>query len=237
MRTPEQMSPPSSRRRNWRAVRSAVASALLSVLSLAHLSAPSAVAQVTVAPTSLEWASGSTSEEAIYINVTGPWTAEIRPDDGLFALDSTEGEDSDFIHVRPLAAYTGSTDYWTTLTVRDANGGFAPVLLTLLAPEAPPSPEPVDSTERLDIPGNWVLKRTYTSADRSTFREELTFHDGLGWPEQVVRVGAGARTGRNIVTPVTYDLMRRPDAKTWLPYVPAAGSGRAEEPLSGVESA
>ena len=237
MRTPEQMSPPSSGRHSWRAVRSAVVSALLSVLSLAHLSAPSAVAQVTVAPTSLEWASGSTSEEAIYINVTGPWTAEIRPDDGLFALDTTEGEDSDFIHVRPLVPYTGSTDYWTTLTVRDADGGFAPVSLKLLAPVTPPAPEPVDSTERLDVPGNWVLKRTYTSADRSTYREELTFHDGLGWPEQVVRVGAGVMTGRNIVTPVTYDLMRRPDAKTWLPYVSSSSSGRAEEPLSGVESA
>ena len=237
MRTPEQMSSPSSRRRHWRAVRSAVASALLSVLSLAHLSAPSAVAQVTVAPTSLEWKSGDTSWRAIYINVYGPWTVDIWPDDKLFELDSPEGEDSDFIHVRPLAAYTGSTDYWTTLTVRDTLGGWGPVSLYLRAPETPPAPEPVDSTERLDIPGNWVLKRTYTSADRSTFREELTFHDGLGYPEQVVRVGAGAQTGRNIVTPVTYDLMRRPDTKTWLPYVSASNSGRAEEPLSGVESA
>ena len=237
MRTLRNMMPP-VRVPDGRRANRALSTALSLVFSLALLlRATLCTAQVTVAPTSLEWASGSTSEEAIYINVTGPWTAEIRPDDGLFALDSTEGEDSDFIHVRPLAAYTGSTDYWTTLTVRDANGGFAPVSLKLLAPVTPPAPEPVDSTERLDIPGNWVLKRTYTSADRSTFREELTFHDGLGYPEQMVRVGAGAQTGRNIVTPVTYDLMRRPDAKTWLPYVSASNSGRAEEPLSGVEAA
>ena len=152
-------------------------------------------------------------------------------------MDSQEGEDSDFIHVRPLSANTGDSYYWATLTVRDTLGHFGPVNLLHHAPEPPPSPEPVDSTERLDIPGNWILRRTYISADRSTCREELTFHDGLGYPEQVVRVGAGAQTGRNVVTPVTYDLMRRPDAKTWLPYVSAANSGRAEEPLSGMEAA
>ena len=210
---------------------------VLSVIASALLYLPfSATAQVTVAPTSLEWSSGDTSWEAVYINVYGPWTAEIWPFN-IFEVDSPEGEDSDFIHVRPLSANTGDSSYWATLTVRDTLGHFGPVSLLHHAPEPPPSPEPVDSTERLDIPGNWILRRTYTSADRSACREELTFHDGLGYPEQVVRVGAGAQTGRNIVTPVTYDLMRRADAKTWLPYVSAANSGRAEEPLSGLEAA
>ncbi len=211
--------------------------ALLSVLLLTLLPQGSAEAQVTVSPTSLEWSSGDTSERAIYVNASGPWTADIWPDGGQFALDSPEGEGSDFIHVAPTSAYAGTSDYWTTLTVRDTAGGFAPVTLILRAPAPAPSPEPQDSTERLDIPGNWILRRTYTSTGRGTFREELTFHDGLGYPEQMVRVGAGALTGRNVVTPVTYDLMRRADAKTWLPYVSASDSGRAEEPLSGVEAA
>ena len=98
--------------------------ALLAIafFALTLLPQGSAGAQVTVAPTSLEWSSGDTSERAIYVNAGGPWTADIWPDGGLFALDSPEGEGSDFIHVAPVSAYAGISDCWATLTVRDAAG-------------------------------------------------------------------------------------------------------------------
>ena len=73
-------------------------------LLLAALASAGAGAQVSVSPASLEWAASSTGEEAVYVSVSSPWTAEIYPDTGHFTLDSAEGEDSDFIHIAPSSA-------------------------------------------------------------------------------------------------------------------------------------
>jgi RHS repeat-associated protein len=211
---------------------------IILTLLLAALASAGAGAQVSVSPASLEWASASMGEEAVYVSVSGPWTAEIYPDTGHFTLDSAEGEDSDFIHVAPSSANALTTAVSATLTVRDASGGFAAVsLLHLAASSAPDTPSQPDTAERLGIDGNWTLRRTFTSSSGEVFREEINFYDGLGYPEQTVRVGAGAVSGRNIVQPVWYDAMRRSDTRVYLPYVSPENSGRTEEPVSGAFAA
>lgn len=83
------------------------------------------------------------------------------------------------------------------------------------------------------ISGNWTLERTYTSSNGNSYYDDITFYDGLGYAEQIVQVGASANTGKNIVTPVYYDLMRRSDARVYLPYVTTV-STRTEVSMSSV---
>ena len=89
--------------------------------------------------------------------------------------------------------------------------------------------------EMISLPGNWTLTRTYTNAAGTASFEDITFYDGLGYAEQVVQVGASPTAGKNIVTPLWYDNMRRADARSYLPYVPTSSS-RAEENTSTVLS-
>lgn len=209
---------------------------LLALLVCIASGATGALAQVVLSPSRIEWASYSTSGEPVHVNATGPWTADIYPQ-GHFVVDSEEGEDSDFIHVRPVCAVSGSAYVYATLTVRDEGGRFAAVqLLHEGAPLPPDPPAPQDSTERIDLGGNWILHRTYTSSDGSTSYEDLTFYDGLGYAMQTVKVGASPDGGRNIVTPIVYDALRRSDARTYLPYV-SASVGRAAVPSADVLAA
>ena len=85
------------------------------------------------------------------------------------------------------------------------------------------------------IAGNWTLDRTYTSSNGNSYYDDITFYDGLGYPEQVVQVGASANTGKNIVTPIYYDLVRRSDVRVYLPYVTTV-STRTEVSMSSVFS-
>ena len=87
--------------------------------------------------------------------------------------------------------------------------------------------------ELISLPGNWTLTRTYTNAAGTSSFEDITFYDGLGYAEQVVQVGASPSGGKNIVTPVWYDAMRRDDARSYLPYV-STNSSRTEESTSSV---
>lgn len=115
-------------------------------------------------------------------------------------------------------------------------GGQVTVVQAGYIPPVPPPP--VDTTERLDLAGNWKIVRTYTNAQGTEWYEDLTFYDGLGYAEQVINIGAGARSGRNVVTPITYDALRRADARTWLPYVSDTASARTREvtPLASQRS-
>ncbi|MBP9992619.1 MAG: hypothetical protein KBS73_04180 [Bacteroidales bacterium] len=80
---------------------------------------------------------------------------------------------------------------------------------------------PVASGSR---PGNWIQKKTYTSADGSTSFDDLTYYDGHGYPVQTVAGKAGGTASApNIVTPIVYDNMRRDDATAYLPYASAEG--------------
>ena len=89
--------------------------------------------------------------------------------------------------------------------------------------------------ELISLPGNWTITRTYTNAAGTSSFEDITFYDGLGYAEQVVQVGASPFGGKNIVTPVWYDAMRRDDARSYLPYV-STNSTRVEESSSSIIS-
>ena len=144
-----------------------------------------------------------------------------------FIADTSEGEGSDFIHVAPAAQNTGSSPVTAVLTI-STGGSSAQVSLSQSAPE-------VNPTERISLPGNWTLTRTYTNAAGTSSFEDITFYDGLGYAEQIVQVGASPSGGKNIVTPVWYDAMRRDDARSYLPYV-STNSSRTEESTSSVLS-
>lgn len=73
------------------------------------------------------------------------------------------------------------------------------------------------------IGDNWILKQTYTEANGASSNLDITYYDGLGYPTQIISVGASP-SGKNIVTPVWYDPMRRDDAKAYLPYASSSNA-------------
>lgn len=64
---------------------------------------------------------------------------------------------------------------------------------------------------------NLILKKTSLNATGTESIIDITYYDGLGYPEQVISV-AGSPDGGNIVMPIWYDAARRDDARTYLPY-------------------
>ena len=88
----------------------------------------------------------------------------------------------------------------------------------------------------LTVPGNmkavwgdnWILKQTFTAEQGSASIMDITYYDGLGYPAQVINVGASP-SGKNIITPVWHDVMRREDAKTYLPYASSTSSAPQPE--------
>ena len=74
---------------------------------------------------------------------------------------------------------------------------------------------------------NYVAVDTYTTTAGSTGFKDVTYYNGLGYPEQEVRTDWGA-TGKKLVRPIVYDNMRRPDATRYLPYPVTASNGLME---------
>ncbi len=104
-------------------------------------------------------------------------------------------------------------------------------------PEPEPEPEP-EPDEKFNIPGNWKMVRHYTDETGNNYVTDITFYDGLGYPSQIVNVGASPAGNRNIVTPIVYDRMRRSDSVLFLPYASATINTIKEEsaPLQGQSS-
>ena len=104
-------------------------------------------------------------------------------------------------------------------------------------PEPEPEPEP-EPDEKFNIPGNWKMVRHYTDETGNNYVTDITFYDGLGYPSQIVNVGASPTENRNIVTPIVYDRMRRSDSVLFLPYASATVNTIKEEssPLQGQSS-
>ena len=73
------------------------------------------------------------------------------------------------------------------------------------------------------IGDNWILKQTYTEANGAASNLDITYYDDLGYPTQIISVGASPQR-KNIVTPVWYDPMRRDDAKAYLPYASSSNA-------------
>ena len=70
---------------------------------------------------------------------------------------------------------------------------------------------------------NWILKQTFTAGSGASYNLDITYFDGLGYQTQVISVGASP-SGKNIITPIWYDQMRRDDAKAYLPYASTTSS-------------
>ena len=99
----------------------------------------------------------------------------------LFAIDVYEGVSSDFIQVRTLQSNRTGADRICTFYFRDDNWHSANlVIIQKPYVEPPPPPPEPDPDWNLDIPGNWILSRTYSDpADSSVFFDDVTFYDGL----------------------------------------------------------
>ena len=176
-------------------------------------------------PSSLSWTASDTSEKTVYLYADSDLTWTLSGY-GYFTVDITTCEGSDFVHIQPSGTNTTGSDITAVITAT-AGSHTATLTLTQYAPGNTP--------ELISLPGNWTLTRTYTNAAGTASYEDITFYDGLGYAEQVVQVGASPTAGKNIVTPVWYDNMRRSDARTYLPYV-SASSTRVEENTSTVLS-
>ena len=108
--------------------------------------------------------------------------------------------------------------------------------LTIVQAGAPePQPEP-EADEKLDIQGNWILNRTYTSQDESQYYDDITFYNGLGYPDQIINIGASA-AGTNVVTPLVYDAHMRDNAKVYQPYASTGNNiARENSPLAAQQN-
>ncbi|MBR1488828.1 MAG: hypothetical protein IJ603_08125, partial [Bacteroidales bacterium] len=192
-------------------------------------------------PENMYWTATQVAEQVLTIDTDQEW--EITGYGPNFIVDQTEGLGSEYVHVRPNGPNTGTADRVAYLYVRTTSGPTYSncIVLRQFAPEgggdqggggSDPTPDP---TERIALPGNWTITRTYTNAAGTSSFEDITFYDGLGYAEQIVQVGASPSGGKNIVTPVWYDAMRRDDARSYLPYV-STNSSRTEESTSSVLS-
>ncbi|MCM1503551.1 MAG: DUF6443 domain-containing protein, partial [Bacteroidales bacterium] len=76
----------------------------------------------------------------------------------------------------------------------------------------------LDMTRPDDIGGmNYTAVRTMLDTSGTSIRTDVTYYNGLGYPVQEIAGSAGGN-GQGISTPIVYDRMRRPDAKSYLPY-------------------
>ena len=96
--------------------------------------------------------------------------------------------------------------------------------------------EPDQEDEKFNITGNWILNRTYTSQDESQYYDDITFYNGLGYPDQIINIGASA-AGTNVVTPLVYDAHMRDNAKVYQPYASTGNNlARENSPLAAQQS-
>ena len=186
------------------------------VLSLVH---HAAAYSISAAPASLHWLRDESDAKAVTVTANGPWTASVPSGCG-FQLSASQGSGSGSVNVSPQGISTTGRAATLTLTC-----GTATAYVSLVQDV---------SDEKLSIAGNWILSRTYTEADDATRINDITFYNGLGYPEQVVRVGASPVSGRNEVTPLVYDAQLRADGRTYLPFVAQSNSGIQEEPTATV---
>ena len=77
-----------------------------------------------------------------------------------------------------------------------------------------------------DIGGNnYTAVNTYTKVDGSSYYTDVTYYNGLGYPEQEIML-EGASDNMNLVKPVAYDNMMRADAISYIPYPSTEDTGR-----------
>ena len=83
---------------------------------------------------------------------------------------------------------------------------------------------------------SYVAVDSYITTAGTTSFKDVTYYNGLGYPEQEVMTDWSA-TGKKLVRPIVYDDMRRPGATRYLPYAVTASNGLMESnAVSGVLS-
>ena len=177
------------------------------------------VYSVTTDSDALRWEADETGAKTLRVTADSDWTARILGSG--FSVVPASGSGDGTLTVTPSGINPGPGERSAEILVIN-HRARATVLLSQAVSE-----------ERLAIDGIWTLHRTYTKGDGESCLQDITFHNGLGYPEQIVQVGASPDRGRNMVTPVVYDRMMRPDAKVYLPYV-SSSTGAVEEPTGRV---
>ena len=83
----------------------------------------------------------------------------------------------------------------------------------------------VRMVRRYDIGGNnYTAVRTYTKDDGSEFYTDVVYYNKLGYPEQEINI-EGASDNRDLVKPIVYDNMMRPNTKEYLPFPSSFDTG------------
>ena len=86
----------------------------------------------------------------------------------------------------------------------------------------------------LSLQNSSILKTTYTSPGSSSSFDDVTYYNGLGYPDQLIAVGASPQ-GKSIITPVVYDNMWRDDVTAYLPYAASTASAQYTSVWSSVQ--
>ena len=83
----------------------------------------------------------------------------------------------------------------------------------------------VRMVRRYDIGGNnYTAVRTYTKDDGSEFYTDVVYYNKLGYPEQEINI-EGASDNRDLIKPIVYDNMMRPNTKEYLPFPSSFDTG------------
>jgi len=175
----------------------------------------------------------SASDVADYIEESNAFLFDHYGDDVVEISGVSDDFGTIYLDIKP------NTGIKRHLLVTSTSSG-SKVITVVQAGETPePEPEPApEPDEQFNIPGNWKMVRHYTDETGNNYITDITFYDGLGYPSQIVNVGASPTGNRNIVTPIVYDRMRRSDSVLFLPYASSTVNLIMEEssPLQGQSS-
>ena len=97
----------------------------------------------------------------------------------------------------------------------------------------PDSGDDTATEPKFNISGNWIIKRTYTNDTESTWYDDITFYNGLGYPDQIIQVRASS-VGKNMVTPIVYDAHMREDATSGASLLKATITPVSVSPSAGI---
>ena len=175
----------------------------------------------------------SADKVADYIEESNAFLFDHYGDDVVEISGVSDDFDTIYLDIKP------NTGIKRVLLITSVSSGSKVITVVQAGdtPEPEPEPEP-EPDEKFNIPGNWKMVRHYTDETGNNYITDITFYDGLGYPSQIVNVGASPTGNRNIVTPIVYDRMRRSDSVLFLPYASATVNTIKEEsaPLQGQSS-
>ena len=168
---------------------------------------------LTASPESLGWTASQTTAKTVSVQCNTTWSAAVQGSG--FSTYGSGGTGNGSVAVYPDGP-NYDPDGRTAVLVLSA--GSVTVRIDL-------SQEPASWTGDLATGRSYIQRTTFTSSDCSAFTRDVTWYDGLGYPDQETLVAAAPGGTKSIVTPVVYDRMRRADARIYLPYAVATPTG------------